>query len=43
MVKNEWKKSGNNWYYLGADGEIMKDSIIEDSGKIYYVDKGFLR
>lgn len=39
MVRNQWKKSGNEWFYLGADGELTRDSIIEDNGKIYYVDK----
>ena len=39
MARNEWKKSGNEWFYLGDDGELLKDTLIDDNGCIYYVDK----
>lgn len=40
IVRNEWKKSGHNWYHLGADGYIEKGVFVfKDNGaKIYYVD-----
>ena len=40
IVRDEWKKSGDNWYHLGSDDYIEKDVFIfEDLGKvIYYVD-----
>ncbi len=39
-VTNEWKKSGNNWYYLGDDGYVVTSSLLRDTGsnnEIYYV------
>ena len=38
-VRNEWKESGDNWFYLDSDGMVAKDTIINDGGDIYYVDK----
>ena len=38
MVKNAWQKSGDSWFYLGEDGYIVKDKIIEDKEVLYYVD-----
>lgn len=31
---NEWKISGNGWFYIGGTGEIVCDAIVEDN---YYV------
>nr|DAV63942.1 MAG TPA: hypothetical protein [Caudoviricetes sp.] len=41
IARGEWKKSGDNWYYLGIDGYVEKDRFIfEDNGSvIYYVNK----
>lgn len=39
MAKNEWKKSGDGWFYLGSDGTVQKDIIVNDDGNLYYVDK----
>ncbi len=43
-VTNEWKKSGNNWYYLGDDGLMVTSTLIRDSGSsgndTYYVNSG---
>ena len=38
-VYDEWKKSGNNWFYLAEDGAMLTDTLVEDisSSKIYYV------
>lgn len=35
-----WEKDGNNWYYLGEDGAMVKDALIYDDDKAayYYVD-----
>ena len=33
----EWKKSGNNWFWLGDDGAMVTDSLIEDGDYKYYV------
>ena len=27
---DEWKKSGNSWYYLDSNGEMAIDQLIED-------------
>lgn len=41
IVRNEWKKSGDNWYYIGNNGYLKtEDFIVEDDGKnVYYVDE----
>ncbi len=42
-VTNEWKKSGNNWYYLGDDGLMVTSMLLTDTGSddnIYYVNSG---
>ena len=36
-VQNEWKKSGNNWFYLGDDGAMVTDALIDDGDYKYYV------
>lgn len=40
LARCEWKKSGDDWYYLDENGKLEKDSFVfEDNGKtIYYVD-----
>ncbi len=39
-VEDEWKKSGDNWYWLDSEenGAMAVDKIIEDDDDIYYVD-----
>ena len=39
-VENEWKKSGDNWFWLdGEDGGAMAtDKLIDDDNNTYYVD-----
>ncbi len=39
-VEDEWKKSGDNWYWLDSeeDGAMAVDKLIEDSDNTYYVD-----
>ena len=39
MVRNEWKRSGDNLYHLGSDGYIEKNKFIVDNGSMYYVDQ----
>lgn len=34
VAVNQWKKFGNDWYYLGEYGEIVKDKFIDND---YYV------
>lgn len=34
MIKDEWVQSNGYWYYLGADGKLVTNSMIDD---IYYV------
>lgn len=36
-VTNEWKPSGNNSFYLGDDGEMLTEILVEDDGDYYYV------
>lgn len=35
---NGWALSGQKWYYLGNNGEMMRNALIEDQGKIYFVE-----
>ncbi len=39
-VEDEWKKSGDNWYWLDSEegGAMAVDKLVEDSDDIYYVD-----
>ena len=39
-VENEWKKSGDNWFFLDGEegGAMATDALIEDDDDIYYVD-----
>ena len=39
-VENEWKKSGDNWFWLNADegGAMATDMLVEDDDDTYYVD-----
>ena len=39
-VEDEWKKSGDNWYWLDSEegGAMAVDKLIEDDDDIYYVD-----
>ena len=39
-VEDEWKKSGDNWYWLDSelDGAMATDKLIEDDDDIYFVD-----
>ncbi len=40
IVEDEWKKSGDNWYWLDSEegGAMATDKLIEDDDDIYYVD-----
>ena len=39
-VEDEWKKSGDNWFWLDSEegGAMATDKLIEDDDKTYYVD-----
>ncbi|MGL5435124.1 MAG: N-acetylmuramoyl-L-alanine amidase family protein [Lachnospiraceae bacterium] len=39
-VEDEWKKSGDSWYWLDSeeDGGMAVDKLIEDGDNVYYVD-----
>ena len=39
-VEDEWKKSGDNWFYLDSEegGAMATDKLIEDGDDTYYVD-----
>ena len=39
-VENEWKKSGDNWYWLDSEegGAMAVDKLVEDGDNLYYVD-----
>ena len=39
-VEDEWKKSGDNWYWLDSEegGAMAVDKLIEDDDNHYYVD-----
>ena len=39
-VENEWKKSGDNWFFLDGEegGAMATDALIEDDDDTYYVD-----
>lgn len=39
-VEDEWKRSGNTWYWLDSeeDGAMAVDKLIEDGDNTYYVD-----
>ncbi len=39
-VENEWKKSGDNWFWLDGDegGAMATDMLVEDDDDTYYVD-----
>ncbi len=39
-VEDEWKKSGDNWYWLDSDegGAMAVDKLVEDGDNTYYVD-----
>lgn len=39
MVTNTWYKYNGDWYYLGQDGAMCQSQLVENSGKIYAVDK----
>ncbi len=44
-VYNEWKRSGDYYYYLGEDGIMAKDQLIHDTtiDAYYYVDENGTR
>ena len=39
-VEDEWRKSGDNWFWLDSEegGAMATDKLIEDDDKTYYVD-----
>ncbi|ETP70873.1 hypothetical protein UYO_3187, partial [Lachnospiraceae bacterium JC7] len=38
-MTDTWKSANGNWFYLGSDGDMLTDTIIDDNGVLYYVDK----
>lgn len=40
-AENEWKKSGDDWYWLDGDlaGAMAADALVEDGDDTYYVDE----
>ncbi len=38
MCKNKWiqDKNGVDWYYVGSDGKMLRNTSIVDGGKTYY-------
>ncbi len=38
-VQNVWKQSRDSWFYLGADGIMLRDSFVEQGTALYYVDE----
>jgi N-acetylmuramoyl-L-alanine amidase CwlA len=39
MITNRWYKYNSDWFYLGLDGVMCASQLVENSGKIYAVDK----
>ena len=39
-VEDEWKKSGDNWFWLDSEegGAMATDKLVDDDGDTYYVD-----
>ncbi|MEW4411215.1 argininosuccinate lyase [Clostridium sp. AN503] len=39
-VEDEWKKSGDNWYWMDSEdnGAMATDKLVEDDDNTYYVD-----
>ena len=39
-VEDEWKKSGDNWYWLDSEegGAMAMDKLVDDNDDTYYVD-----
>ena len=39
-VENEWKKSGDNWFWLDSEenGAMATDKLVDDDSDLYYVD-----
>ena len=39
-VEDEWKKSGDNWYWLDSEenGAMATDKLVDDDNDTYYVD-----
>ena len=35
MVSNDWKLDNGKWYYLGADGAMVKSCVIQIKNEIY--------
>lgn len=40
---NKWVKYENNYYYLGPDGKMLTDTIVEDDDNLYYVNSSGAR
>lgn len=39
MITNTWYWYNKAWYYLGPDGAMCQSQLVENSGKVYAVDK----
>ncbi|MCC8059595.1 MAG: cell wall-binding protein [Clostridiales bacterium] len=42
-VTNEWKKSGDSYFWLDDDGQLAVSQLIEDDDEYYYVDENGFR
>ncbi|WP_349946889.1 hypothetical protein ABFV83_00560 [Lacrimispora sp. BS-2] len=38
MVTSTWYQYKGGWYYLNADGVMLKGTLIAESGKVYCQD-----
>lgn len=38
-IQNDWRKSGNNMFFLGEDGYMKENSLIKQGKDMYYVNK----
>lgn len=40
---DEWQPSGDRWFYLGDNGYMLTDTLVETDGNYYYVDSSGAR
>ena len=38
ILRNDFRKSGDNWYYLGDDGYIVRNYLLKSRDTYYYMD-----
>ena len=39
LAKTGWASDENGWYFVGTDGEWVKDAMKASNGKVYYLDE----